>query len=83
MAKFIELFSIVPIGDGFHYLCRDDDGNYFQRRKIDHSINERLIFESEVLAQNYIDKYLDAERYMSECILYREDYAPKNIIREV
>jgi hypothetical protein len=83
MNKLIELFSIVPVGDGYHYLCKDNDGNYFERNKNERNTNERLIFESKALAKAYIDKYLDAEKYEPGFIWYRDDCIPNNVIRNV
>ena len=83
MDKFIEFFSIVPIGDGYHYLCKDNNGNHFEKHKIEFDTGERLIFENEHLARQYIDKYLDVERYRPGFILYRNDCIIGTVIRKV
>ena len=83
MDKVIECFEIVPIGDGLHYLCRDGDGHYFHQHKAESDTSDRLIFESEALAQDYIDRYLDGAKYRPEYVVYNAKYLPKNIIRKV
>lgn len=83
MCELIELFDIVPIDEGYHYLCQDEDGNYFEGNKADSDTSARLVFESKSLAQEYIDKYLNPKKYEPEFIFYNSKYAPKNIIRNV
>ena len=75
----VELFEIVPVGDGSHYLCKDNSGRYFTEHKaIDRS--EQLVFDSETVAQSYINKYLDADKYVPELFGYDLDYLPADVI---
>lgn len=84
MPDYIELFRIVLNGDGYHYLCRNNDGQfYFEHKK--NNNNEALIFVTKELAQDCIDTYMstpgDMVVYVPEFILYHRDHLPQNIIR--
>lgn len=82
MTEFINLFEIVPIGDGVHYLCQDSSGRYFTEHKAN-TVKEQLVFDLEVTAQKYIEKYLDANKYKPEFFGCNVKFLPNNIIREV
>ena len=82
MTEFTNLFEIVPIGDGVHYLCKDSSGRYFTEHKAN-TIREQLVFDSEVTAQKYIEKYLDINKYKPELFGYNIKFLPSKIIREV
>lgn len=83
MVEFICIYSIVPIGDGLCCVCKDSDGNHFTAFKNSDTINQRLLFDDEIVAQKYIEKYLEAGAYRSERLSYNAKYLPKNIIMEV
>jgi hypothetical protein len=78
-----ELFEIVPINDGLHYLCKDKSGQYFKRHKGESQTKEDLVFISKKVAQDYIDKYLDANKYIPEVFGYNIDYLVADLIEEV
>ena len=82
MAKLINLFEVVPIGDGMHYLCQDSSGRYFTEHKAN-TVKEQLVFDSEATAQKYIEKYLDVNKYKPELFGRNIKFLPSNIIREV
>ena len=62
-----EFWHIVPINDGFSYLCVDKEGSHFLNRKEDGIIPElKLSFKSKQEAMLYISKHLDIEKYKPE-----------------
>jgi hypothetical protein len=63
------LFEIVPIGDGLHYMCKNDAGKYYKEHK-GYTVKEMLAFDSESTAQKYIKKYMDTNLYKPEMFGY-------------
>lgn len=86
---YVELFRIVPVNDGFHYMCMNCfEQFYFAHKATDHLNPETLYFINEIVAQQFIDKYLDRPEnelkiYKPEFILLRADYAPESVIEVV
>ena len=85
---YVELFRIVPVNDGFHYMCMNCFGQFYLAHKVDDPTSrEALIFETEELAQLFIDKHFEKDCtikiYKPEFVLYCKNRAPTNIIREV
>lgn len=62
------LFSIVPINDGYKYLCKDKDNNHFLKHKADDELDYTLLFVFEKFANKYIKKNLDVNEYKVEPI---------------
>ncbi len=88
MENYITLFRIVPREDGYHYLCMNCFGQFYLAHKTDDPTSrETLVFETEELAQLFIDRHFEKnctmKIYKPEFILYHKDYAPTNIITEV
>lgn len=83
MVEFVCVYSIVPISDGLRCVCKDGDGNHFTAFKNSDTINQRLLFDDEIVAQKYIDRYLSNGTYRPERLSYNAKYLPKNIIRDV
>ena len=88
MAEYIELFRIVPREDGYHYLCKNCFGQFYLAHKVDDPTSqEALVFETEELAQLFIDKHFEKnctmKIYKPELVLYCRNRAPTNIIKEV
>lgn len=64
--KIKMIFSIVPIGDGYHSIGIQN-GEYVLVRKYDDESNiPLLLFNSIEEAQNYIDSYMDNTKYKPE-----------------
>ena len=86
MNKYIELFRVVPKGDGYNYMCKNKNGQHYLEHKRNNN-KDALIFETESLAKEYIDTYLSMSDtmtlYVPEFILYHKDYVPNNIVTEV
>jgi hypothetical protein len=82
MYNVVELYEIVPVGDGSHYMCRNEAGEYYRQHKAYHN-KDQLAFYTEEIAQKYIDKYLDSELYKPEWFGYNLDYLFFEIITEV
>lgn len=61
-------YSIVPINDGYHYLSKDQNGNYVLEHKSEVSYNRQLLFRTSKEADEYIALNLDEEKYKSEFI---------------
>lgn len=54
-----EFWQIVPKGDGYHFLCINEDSEYFwgeKRKESDAKI--KLIYRTREDAQNLIDKHM-------------------------
>jgi hypothetical protein len=79
-SKIKDFYNIVPISDGFHYLCKDADGNYFKHHKAEEEIREHLIFKTSEAAQDYINRYLDPIKYKPEIFGYRVDYLVAEVL---
>lgn len=74
------LYSIVPIGDGYHYLCKSADGKHFLQRKDSDDVNgSQVLFASEDIANDYIRYNFEECKYKAEP-LWTEDsnYIDKN-----
>ena len=59
-------YAIVPINDGYNYVCKNPNGLHFLKSKEDRFINNSLIFESSIDAAAYILDNLDADKYKFE-----------------
>lgn len=60
-------YSIIPIGDGYHYLCKSTDGKHFLQRKDDDNIDDdTLFFTTENMAYDYIQENLEKDKYEVE-----------------
>lgn len=83
MNDYIELFRIVPNGDGYHYLCRNNDGQFYFEHKTNNN-DEVLVFATKELTQECIDTYMstpdDMVGYVPEFVLYHKYHLPQNII---
>ena len=79
---FIDLYSIILSNDRNYYVCKDSSGEYFIEHKGDIT-NGKLVFYSEAVAQDYINKYLDVDKYKPERYMCNVNYLPDNIIKEV
>ena len=78
----ITVFRIVPVNDGYHYVCRNTEGHHYLNRKEKQNTSDDLIFETEKLAQEYIDKYLNIKYpWKPEYINYRVDCIPTEVIK--
>lgn len=82
MYNVIELYEIVPVGDGSHYICKNEYGEYYREHKAYHN-KDQLAFDTAKTAQKYIDKYLDAKSYKPEIFGYNVDYLTFEVITEV
>ena len=82
MSEVVELYEIVPIGDGSHYICKNENGEYYRQPK-SHDNADQLAFYTEATAQRYIDKYLDSKLYKPEFFGHNVDYLSFDIITEV
>ena len=61
------LWHIVPVNDGFTYLCIDENKNYILKEKAKESIsNDKLIFDTQEKAQDFINSNLDVKAYRTE-----------------
>lgn len=79
---FVFLYSIILSNDRNYYVCKDDFGQYFIGHK-GGDANGKLVFYSGDVAQSYIDKYLDANKFKPERYICHVDYLSDNIIKEV
>ena len=79
---FISLYGIILSNDRNYYVCKNDSGQYFIEHKGDNT-NGKLVFYSGDVAQSYIDKYLDSNKFKPERYICNIDYLPDNIIKEV
>ena len=83
----ITLFRIVPANDGYHYVCKNAEGQHYSNRKENQDTPDDLIFETEELAQKYIDKHLNifnaTYHWKPEYINYRVGCIPTEVIKEV
>jgi hypothetical protein len=76
-------YEIVPKNDGSHYICRDENGNYYLKHKAEDTTNHQLAFDTPETAQAYIDKYLDPAQYHPEYFAYSLSLKPFDVITEV
>jgi hypothetical protein len=84
MENYITLFRIVPIKDGYHYVCKDSRGQHYHAHKVNNNLSlETLYFINNTVAQQYIDKYLEKQDYKPELILLSTHFAPKSAIEVV
>ena len=68
------LYSIVPVNDGYHYLCESTDGKHFLQHKDDDDVNgAQLLFTSRDAANDYIKYNLEECKYEVEP-LWVEDF---------
>ena len=62
-------YHIVPINDGYHYLCRNENGYYLQHKAIDlENLQDALCFTTEEAARMYIEAKLDTAKYKPEWV---------------
>lgn len=79
---FIDLYSIIMSNDRNYCVYKDAAGEYCLKHK-GNDDNGKLVFYSEAVAQDYINKYLDADKYKPERYICNVNYLPDNIIKEV
>lgn len=82
MYDVIELYEIVPVGDGMHYICKNELGEHYREHKA-YMVKEQLVFNTKATAQEYIKKYLDADYYIPEAFGYSVEHLPCAIITVV
>ncbi len=61
-------WQIVPIGDGYHYLCKDKSGDFVSQRK-DEELKEDLtplVFKDVESSQKFIEGNFLKEEYIPE-----------------
>ena len=66
MNNLYDLFHIIPVNDNCSFVYKDKDGSYKTKSKSelnDFIDGNKLIFNSEKQAQNYINRYLDTNNY--------------------
>lgn len=69
-------YQIVPFGDGYHYMCRSDKGDiYIGSKNLDEKYFNKLIFNTINEAQDFIEKYLDKNKYVPEIFWWRYLFA--------
>jgi hypothetical protein len=82
----VTLFQIVPVNDGYHYMCKNAEGYYLNRKEESGTVDD-LIFETEQIAQKYINRYSSSFNlnycWKPEDILYNVKYIPTEVIKEV
>lgn len=74
MNNLKEFWHIVPVNDGYHYVCETHDGKHFLQPKAENFIREsgnELIFGTRIAAQDYINHYLDYSAFKPEKFLRR------------
>lgn len=74
MNNLKELWHIVPVNDGYHYVCETNDGKHFLQPKAENFIREsgnELMFATKIAAQDYINAYLDSCMFKPEKFLTR------------
>lgn len=76
MCDIVELYEIIPINSGLHYVCYDKQtDNYYNEHK-GNTVKEALVFNTEKAAIDYINKYLNPELYSVEKFGYSISKAP-------
>ena len=89
MENYITLFRIVPREDGYHYLCKNCFEQFYLAHKATDNLSpETLYFANEIVAQQFIDKYLDRPEnelkiYKPELILLCAHLVPESVIEVV
>lgn len=66
MNKLYNLFHIIPIDDNCSFVYKNIEGQYVTKSKIlinEDKVGDELIFLSEQEAQNYINRYMDKNKY--------------------
>jgi hypothetical protein len=79
MNNIVILYEIVPVGDGLHYICKNNAGEYYKEHK-GYTVKEMLVFDSESTAKKYINKHLDADLYKPEKFGYNIKHLPCEVI---
>lgn len=73
MTEPVELFTIVPKNDNYHWLARAENYSHYLVSK-ENGRDECLLFESEMLAAHYISEILkDSENYLPQHYLVAPD----------
>jgi hypothetical protein len=58
-------WHIIPQGDGYHIVCKDNDNKLYLCRKEQNNPDE-LIFNSKECAQNFINESMESDQYQPE-----------------
>ena len=85
--NYMTVFQIVPVNDGYYYVCKNTESYYLGRKDDKAAKSDKLLFETKELAQKYINKYSSSFNLNCVCepeaIIYHIDYVPAEIIKEV
>ncbi len=77
-------WQIVPINDGYTYLCMDNNKKYFLKEKAKELMFEgKLFFNTQEEAQNFIDINLDSSIYKAENFWINDDYYDKKLLKSL
>ena len=68
MEDTIVLFGIVPVVNENSFVCKNENGRHYYKHK-KYMSEERLVFDSEDAALNYIDKYLSDKVYRTQLFI--------------
>ena len=69
----MKLYYIVPIGDGYNYLGKDNLGNHILVDKA-HNFDLSLVFKQKVDAKNYIESNLEINTYETQEFYLNDSY---------
>ena len=75
MKKLVTYYYIIPIGDGYTYLCLNKEGVYVLQEKAEKPLYSfsTIYFSKENYAQEYINTHLDSKKYKPEWFMAAED----------
>jgi hypothetical protein len=62
-------YIIVPRGDGYNYVVKDDNGNHILKSKDSNYEDMNVIFKNSYEGEEYINKYLNPDDYTTEKVL--------------
>jgi hypothetical protein len=66
-------YHIIPVGDGYNILAKDENGNHFLKEKACRDRIFVLNFKTEEEAQDYIDVNLNPSDWVTEYFLTVEE----------
>lgn len=72
----MNFYHIVPMGDGYNYLGKDNLGNHILIDKAT-GLDISLIFDNKEKAMNYIKTYLDIDKYEVQKFYLSDSYYRK------
>jgi hypothetical protein len=76
------LYHIIQVGDGINCLCQNESGEYYKKH-IAYAKEDRLTFDSEEVAWQYINKYLDPNLYYPLWSLQNMEFFKGKIITNI